>query len=388
MTFYILRFYTGCVKDSQLQPKTAKSVWQKTQYANLIRNVSSGICYARFRVRGKLIWKSLDTGKISVAKLRLDDLLKEHHRQTEVDRQARQGKMTVGEALKIVMERIQTDSERKPRTKANAEERLKALKRSWPELEHLDVRNLKKTDLLEWATKAGGSLSATRFNQCLRFLRWAFDVVVEYSNRFDNPANAIEWKREKPEKPRLPEQAEFKRLVEAVRGCGWPEAEESAQFIEFLAFTGCRLTEAINVRWADVDFAKGKIIVRGDPETGTKNDEVREVPMIADARRLLERIRADRPQDSPEAAILRFKTARKALAHACQRIGIPLITHHDLRHLFATRCIESGVDIPTVSRWLGHKDGGALAMRVYGHLRDQHSTEMAKKVTFSSAGQT
>jgi site-specific recombinase XerD len=29
------------------------------------------------------------------------------------------------------------------------------------------------------------------------------------------------------------------------------------------------------------------------------------------------------------------------------------ITHHDLRHLFAMRCIESGVDVPTVSRWLG-----------------------------------
>jgi len=58
-------------------------------------------------------------------------------------------------------------------------------------------------------------------------------------------------------------------------------------------------------------------------------------------------------------------------------------THHDLRHLFATRCIESGVDIPTVSRWLGHKDGGALAMKTYGHLRDQHSTNMAQKVVFS-----
>lgn len=56
--------------------------------------------------------------------------------------------------------------------------------------------------------------------------------------------------------------------------------------------------------------------------------------------------------------------------------------HGDLRHLFATRCIESGVDIPTVSRWLGHKDGGALAMKVYGHLRDHHSVEMAKKVRF------
>jgi len=42
------------------------------------------------------------------------------------------------------------------------------------------------------------------------------------------------------------------------------------------------------------------------------------------------------------------------------------------------------VDIPTVSRWLGHKDGGALAMRVYGHLRDAHSADMAKRVTFSN----
>ena len=38
-----------------------------------------------------------------------------------------------------------------------------------------------------------------------------------------------------------------------------------------------------------------------------------------------------------------------------------------------------------MSRWLGHKDGGALAMKVYGHLRDQHSVAMAHKVTFSSS---
>jgi integrase len=67
---------------------------------------------------------------------------------------------------------------------------------------------------------------------------------------------------------------------------------------------------------------------------------------------------------------------------AAQKLGIARITHHDLRHLFATRCIESGVDIPTVSRWLGHKDGGALAMKVYGHLRNEHSQEMAQKVKF------
>jgi integrase len=63
-------------------------------------------------------------------------------------------------------------------------------------------------------------------------------------------------------------------------------------------------------------------------------------------------------------------------------LSYPQFTHHDFRHFFATTCIESGVDIPTVSRWLGHKDGGALAMRVYGHLRQEHSFAAIKKVHF------
>jgi len=41
------------------------------------------------------------------------------------------------------------------------------------------------------------------------------------------------------------------------------------------------------------------------------------------------------------------------------------------------------VDIPTVSRWLGHKDGGALAMKTYGHLRREHSIAQAQRVTFT-----
>jgi integrase len=53
-----------------------------------------------------------------------------------------------------------------------------------------------------------------------------------------------------------------------------------------------------------------------------------------------------------------------------------------MRHFFASVVIESGVDIPTLSRWLGHSDGGVLAQRVYGHLRQEHSQAMAQKVTF------
>jgi integrase len=100
---------------------------------------------------------------------------------------------------------------------------------------------------------------------------------------------------------------------------------------------------------------------------------------------LFEQMRSERSGDPQDAKVFRVRECQKALDRACKNVGIDRIPHHDLRHLFATRCIESGVDIPTVSRWLGHKDGGALAMKTYGHLRREHSVAQAQKVSFASA---
>ncbi|NBP22949.1 MAG: hypothetical protein EBU81_00005, partial [Proteobacteria bacterium] len=85
---------------------------------------------------------------------------------------------------------------------------------------------------------------------------------------------------------------------------------------------------------------------------------------------------------APTDSVFRISEAQKSIDRACTALGIERVTHHDLRHLFATTCIECGVDIPTVSRWLGHSDGGALAMKTYGHLRQEHSQSEARKVTF------
>ena len=133
-----------------------------------------------------------------------------------------------------------------------------------------------------------------------------------------------------------------------------------------------------------MDFGAGEIVLRGDADTGTKNWELRRVPLIPDARALFERMRSERFRESLDAKVFRVGECQKSLNRACKKVGTDRITHHDLRHLFATRCIESGVDIPTVSRWLGHKDGGALAMKTYGHLRREHSIAQAQKVSFAS----
>jgi hypothetical protein len=43
---------------------------------------------------------------------------------------------------------------------------------------------------------------------------------------------------------------------------------------------------------------------------------------------------------------------------------------HDLRHLFCSFSVMSGIDFMTIAAWLGHKDGGTLIGKVYGHLLD------------------
>ena len=136
------------------------------------------------------------------------------------------------------------------------------------------------------------------------------------------------------------------------------------------------------VCWRDVSFARGELVVRGDPVAGTKNGEIRRVPLIPDARGLLTRVRELAPAARPEDKILQVRECQRAMDRAAAMTKITRITHHDLRHLFATVCIEAGTDIPTVSRWLGHKDGGVLAMKTYGHLRDEHSQMSAAKIRF------
>src|SRR5580704_11253994 len=91
--------------------------WQKTQYANLIRYVPSGTYYARIRIRGKLLRKSLNTDQITVAKLRLNDLEKAERQTVESKDALGSGKMNLSQATEILRQRIQGDASLKPRTK-------------------------------------------------------------------------------------------------------------------------------------------------------------------------------------------------------------------------------------------------------------------------------
>jgi integrase len=365
------------------------SEWQKTPFANLMRYKPSQVYFARIRVKGKLIRRSLKTDQISVAKLRLADLEKSERQKIQSVSAVANGKMTFGDVLAVFKQRLQDNPEVKPKTKEYYKFRISALLKSWPDLENKDVSRITNSECLDWSVKSANKNSSSSHNHTVSILRKVFAIAMETGARYDNPALSAQRTRERTKKQiKLPEFEQFEKLVAEVGRPVNGFAKPAADLTQFLAFGGLRIGEAKFVTWGDCDFKRGEIIVRGNPETGLKGrhaGESRIIPMIPDMRKLLERVRSERPDESQDKPIMRVWECQKSIDRASKLLGLKRITHHDLRHLFATRCIESGVDVPTVSRWLGHKDGGALAMKTYGHLRNEHSQQMAQKVRFSVA---
>jgi integrase len=368
-----------------MSAEETESLWESTTEQNLVRYRPSGTYFARYKVGGKPVRKSLKTDVFSVAKLRLPDELKKERKAQAARRRFGNGRMTVGDAVQAYREKIAGNPGLKPRSKDYYLMVLKFIERSWPGLFGSDVREITEADCKTWLAKFRKSYSASVVNNAIGVLRAVFQETMDAGGRLDNPAQRLKRTKVRPKALQLPSRAQFLKFVAEIDSSGAGQAHDCADFVRFLAYSGCRLQEAANVTWRDLDFEKGRLHVRGDPQTGTKNSEMRWVPMIPELKSMLENLRAGREDESLETPIMRVRECQKSMDRGAALVGMKRITHHDLRHLFATICIESGVDIPTVSRWLGHKDGGVLAMKTYGHLRDEHSLAQARKVTFRTA---
>jgi integrase len=76
------------------------------------------------------------------------------------------------------------------------------------------------------------------------------------------------------------------------------------------------------------------------------------------------------------------KTFKESLNLSRAAAKMPNFNFHDCRHHFISMCVKSGIDFMTIAAWVGHKDGGVLIGKVYGHLANEHREAMAERVNF------
>ena len=343
---------------------------------NLYRLENTGGYYALVKRGDKQFRRSLKTKDRKLAERRLDEY------------RAQVGNLTIGDDARLSFDEIAA------RWKATSQQGLKestvtrrqtCINNLSPFFTGLSIRNVQTQHCERWLTERGSKMAAQTLVHELDTMRLIFDYAVRLGLMLSNPAKDIKRRKIVSNPIVIPTREQFQKLVAQIRASdgradSQKKAKPGADLVELLAYSGCRIHEGISLKWADVDFIKGTVKVTGG-ERGTKNHEERTIPMTDALRSLLLRLKDERAA-KPEEFISQIDNAKKCLQTACRRLEYPQFTHHDFRHFFATTCIESGVDIPTVSRWLGHKDGGALAMRVYGHLRQEHSFASIRKVLF------
>ena len=343
------------------------AVWQSVAAENIVRH-KSGNYYLQAKVGGKKIRRSLKTTDLKVAKIKRDAMLTPMKAGVSG---ASDRIKTLGDALLVIEAKELARPNIRPRTKEYYQELFRILKATLP-LSRSAIA-FSAEDAAAWWSKAG-QRSPIQANNLLRFLRMAVAAIRKTGVRHDDPTEDLKRVRGRSaDMKKLPSKEDFARIVEDIRGQGKSRSKSAGSFVEFLAWSGCRLGEARTITRADM--SDQWLHVHGG-EAGTKGGEPRLVPINPRLRAVIDRM-GKLPDEGP---IFDLKACRDALKNACLRLGLPHMRIHDLRHLFATQAIEAGVDFLTLAKWMGHKDRGILIMKTYRHLRDDHSLESAKKM--------
>lgn len=172
----------------------------------------------------------------------------------------------------------------------------------------------------------------------------------------DNPLDAIDrptHKRKLGEALTIKEENEFIKKIQGHRLEG---------LFLFLLYTGARRTEGINFKMKDIDITKNTLHLRG---TKTSNSD-RYIPYFKKIQSLLKKFPAN------------WQTHKDTVTQEFKKI-CPNHKLHDLRHTFATRCLEAGVTMKTVQKWLGHSTYEMTA-NTYSHVLAEFENKEIEKI--------
>ena len=215
-----------------------------------------------------------------------------------------------------------------------------------------------------------------------------------------NPAADCKLPRAERREIKPLDSAEIEAFLQAVKG------NKFEVLYIFDLFTGLRRAELLGLKWSDVDFKAGTIIVerqlqREKKKGGAylfatlKNDRKRTIspaPWVMrtlkshKARQAEQRLRAGAAWEDSGLVFtneighhLYGETVYKNFKRLMASIGLPEARLHDLRHSYAVASIRAGDDIKTVQDNLGHATA-AFTLDVYAHATEQMKRDSAARM--------
>lgn len=242
-------------------------------------------------------------------------------------------------------------------------------------------------DISDGKYNSGKGLSLSSVKKIVITLSQAYNQAIELGMLYKNPCSTVKM----PDKEVKESVAFTKEEEAAFLGCCPGETTFENLFI-FAFNTGMRMGEMLALTWDDINYSTNTVnvsknlsVVNDYSEnaerktktiinSSTKNRTVREIPLTKKALKAVQFQKEHNKKNSPfvfystAGTPLQKRNIYRAFENIIDKSGVKSpVTFHSMRHSFATRLLEKGADIKTVSNLLGHKSI-QITLDIYSHV--------------------
>lgn len=269
-----------------------------------------------------------------------------------------------------------------------------------PKLGNLELEELSTIIIQKFVTeltqsgniRTGKGLSSNSVNSIITVIRNSTATACSTGLLKTDFADKI--KRPK----RVEKQIECFSLTEQkqIEGAALIRAKPHRIGIVISLYTGLRLGEILALQWKDVDFSKGVLTIDKSCHDGINEEgkfkRITEPPKTASSKRIIpipkqlvpllreykKLSRSDYIVSNGE-KIFAVRTYQRNFEAILKKLKIKHRGFHALRHTFATRALECGMDVKTLSEILGHKSP-TITLNRYVHSMLNHKKDMMNKL--------
>ena len=244
---------------------------------------------------------------------------------------------------------------------------------AWTKVQDADARRF-----LTALSKDGAS--ASTLQRKLASLRTFYRHLQREGHVIDNPFSMLRGPRKAKSVPRTLSAQEVELFLEQPHRDYRNKTITLLQYLrdvamfEFLYSTGCRIGEAIAVKWGMIGWRDGRVIVTGK---GRKDRLVilgsKALEALRKLRDFMTETRSDLAEDLADVFLgerlgkISARLVERRMKRYLAEAGLPAdLSPHKLRHSFATHLLDAGADLRSVQEMLGH--ASLSTTQVYTHV--------------------
>lgn len=240
--------------------------------------------------------------------------------------------------------------------------------------------------------RTGESLSANSVNAIVVIFQSSLKLAHMLGIAKDYEMNKIKRPKVVEKKVESFSIIEQKTIEQAIMN----DKRDKMKGIIICLYTGLRIGELLALEWSDIDFANGEININKScydgkmkggsfgriTDTPKTENSIRVIPL---PKKLVPIIRAmKKNSNSPYVIsgknnVIYVRSYQRSFEMLLKKLNIKHRGFHALRHTFATRAIECGMDVKTLSEILGHKNP-TVTLNRYAHSLMDHKKDMMNRL--------